>query len=72
MFLFFLLFPFVSFTILTQLTLNYTVEGQKNQVEIWEDEKGMETILSPKINYCTIQREMKKMDSKIHTPTEQR
>jgi hypothetical protein len=30
-------------------------------VEIWEEEKGMETILPPKLKYSRIQREMKKM-----------
>jgi hypothetical protein len=32
-------------------------------VEGWEDEKGMETILPPKINLYRIQREMKKTDT---------
>jgi hypothetical protein len=32
----------------------------------------METILSPKINYYKIQREMKKMDTQFQTQTEQR
>jgi hypothetical protein len=36
-------------------------------VEIWEDEKGMETILPPKINWYRIQREMKKTDTQIQT-----
>jgi hypothetical protein len=39
-------------------------------VELWEDEKGMEAILPPKINEYKIQREMKKMD--IQTPIKQR
>jgi hypothetical protein len=38
-------------------------------VELWEDEKRMETILPPKINYYRIQRKMKKMDTQIQTPT---
>jgi hypothetical protein len=41
-------------------------------VELWEDEKGMETILSPKIKQYRIQREMKKMDTQIQTPTKQK
>jgi hypothetical protein len=41
-------------------------------VESWEDEKGMETILLPKINQYRIQREMKKMDIQIQTPAKQR
>jgi hypothetical protein len=35
-------------------------------------QKGMETILSQKINYYRIQREMKKTDTQIQTPTKQR
>jgi hypothetical protein len=34
-------------------------------VELWEGKKGMETILSPKINQYRIQREMKKIDTQI-------
>jgi hypothetical protein len=32
----------------------------------------METIPNTKINYYRIQREMKKMDTKVQTPTKQR
>jgi hypothetical protein len=41
-------------------------------VEIWEDKKGMETILAPKTNNYMIQREMKKTETRIQTPTKQR
>jgi hypothetical protein len=41
-------------------------------VEWWEDEKGIETILPPKINKYRIQRQMKKMDTQFQTPTKQR
>jgi hypothetical protein len=41
-------------------------------VEIREDEKGMETILPTKINSYRIQREMKKTDTQMQTPTKQR
>jgi hypothetical protein len=34
--------------------------------------RDMETILPPKINYYKIQREMKKTDTQIQTPTKQR
>jgi hypothetical protein len=48
-------------------------QGKKQyEVELWEDEKGMETILSPKIKQYRIQREMKKMDTQIQTPTKQK
>jgi hypothetical protein len=40
------------------------------QVERWYDEKGMETILPPKIIQYRIQ--MKKTDTQFHTPTKQR
>jgi hypothetical protein len=42
-------------------------------VESWEEEKGMETILPPKIiqdsEGISIQREMKKMDTQSHKNT---
>jgi hypothetical protein len=41
-------------------------------VELWEEEEAMETILPPKIISYRSQREMKKMDTKIQTPTKQR
>jgi hypothetical protein len=41
-------------------------------VERWEDERGMENILPPKITYYRIQREMKKMDTQFQTQTKQR
>jgi hypothetical protein len=41
-------------------------------VQQWEDEKGMEIILPPKINKYKIQREMKKTDTQLQTPTKQR
>jgi hypothetical protein len=41
-------------------------------VECWEEEKGMKTILSPRIIYYRIQREMKKIDTQFRTPTRQR
>jgi hypothetical protein len=41
-------------------------------VEIWEEEKGMETILTPKIKKYRIESEMKKMDTQIKTPRKQR
>jgi hypothetical protein len=41
-------------------------------VEQWEDEKGMETILPPKIIQYRIQRGMKKTDTQFQTPTKQR
>jgi hypothetical protein len=41
-------------------------------VEQWEDEKGMETILPPKIIKHMIQREMKRTDTPFQTPTKQR
>jgi hypothetical protein len=49
-------------------------------VEIWEEEKGRDTILTPKIKQYRIQREMKKMDTqsrlqqskdKLHQGTQQ-
>jgi hypothetical protein len=39
-------------------------------VEQWENEKGMEIILHPKIN--RIQTKMKKTDPQFQTPTKQR
>jgi hypothetical protein len=41
-------------------------------VEIWEEEKGKETIPPTKIKYCRIYSEMKKMDIQTETPTKQR
>jgi hypothetical protein len=41
-------------------------------VKIWEDEKGMETTLPLKINLYRIQREVKKTNTHIQTPTEQK
>jgi hypothetical protein len=41
-------------------------------VEIWENEKGMETIFCKKKNYYRIQREMKKMGTQTYTPRKQR
>jgi hypothetical protein len=41
-------------------------------VEQWEDEKGMETILPPKTYQYRIQREIKKIDTHIQTPTKQK
>jgi hypothetical protein len=41
-------------------------------VEIWEEEKGVENILPPNINKYRIQRELKKTDTQIQTPTKQR
>jgi hypothetical protein len=38
-------------------------------VEQREEEKGMETILPPKIMLYRIQRQMKKMDTQSGTPT---
>jgi hypothetical protein len=35
-------------------------------------QKGMKTILPPKMNYYRIQRKMKKMDTQFQTPTKQR
>jgi hypothetical protein len=36
-------------------------------VELWEYVKGLETILSPRINKYKIQRETKKMDTQTQT-----
>jgi hypothetical protein len=41
-------------------------------VEIWEEEKGMETILPPQNKIIQDSDEMKKTDTHIHTPTKQR
>jgi hypothetical protein len=40
-------------------------------VELWEEEEGMETTLLNKIIQFKIQREMKKMDTQLLTPTKQ-